>query len=75
MSEKYDIVLKKHENHLPLDLNSFKITKAKYFGLKWYNVLWIKLKKYFLIKFKYHLMIYDPVVLFVTFQLYKAFYN
>jgi hypothetical protein len=69
ISEKYDAILKKHENHSPIDLSSFRITKAKYFGLKWYDVWWINIKKYLWIKLKYHLMIYGPIILFIAFQL------
>jgi|TARA_B110000114_G_C15077025_1_gene392265 hypothetical protein len=68
ISEKYDVILKKHENHYPIDLTTFKLTKAKYFELNSFNIRVLKVKKYLWIKFKYHLMIYGPIILFLTFQ-------
>ena len=68
ISDKYDIILKKYENHSPIDFLYFTTTKPKYFEINWFEVKWIKIQKYFLIKFKYHLMIYGPIILFILFQ-------
>lgn len=71
ISEEYDIALKKYENHAPIDLKSFTTTKLKYFKLNRFSVLIINIQKYFKIKFKYHLIIYGSVVLFIHYQLVK----
>jgi hypothetical protein len=74
ISEKYDVILKKHQNHSPIDLSTFKLTKTKYFELNWFDVNWIKIKKYLWIKLKYHLMIYGPIILFFIYQI-KKYYS
>lgn len=68
ISEKYDIILNKNENHSPIDFHLFKTTKPPYFGLNKFDVFWINIRAYITIKFKYHLMIYGPVVLFIYYQ-------
>ncbi|PTB92309.1 hypothetical protein C9994_14280 [Marivirga lumbricoides] len=69
ISERYDEILKKYENHLPIDLDDFTRTKPNYFELTRFGIIWIHIKKYFLIKFKYHLMIYGPILLFIGYQI------
>lgn len=71
ISEQYDIALKKYENHAPIDLKTFTTTKPKYFKLNRFSVLKINIQKYFKIKFKYHLMIYGPILLFIYYQTIK----
>lgn len=65
IAEKYDTVLRKYENHIPIDTETFKLTKADYFDLSTISSRWIKIKKYFLINFKYHVMIWGPPILFL----------
>ncbi|WP_225037103.1 SLATT domain-containing protein [Winogradskyella sp. SM1960] len=71
ISERYDEILKKYENHLPIDLADFRGTKPKYFELNWFEINWIRVKKYFLVKFKYHLMIYGPILTYTGYQVWK----
>ena len=71
ISEEYDIALKKYENHAPIDLKAFTTTKPKYFKLSRFCILKINIEKYFKIKFKYHLMIYGPIILFIYYQTIK----
>ena len=68
ISEQYDIVLRKYENHIPIDLELFTTTKPRYFKLTKFQVIWIKIKRYCIVKLKYHLMIYGPVIFFMVFQ-------
>ncbi|MBL6449647.1 SLATT domain-containing protein [Fulvivirga sp. 29W222] len=69
ISCRYDTILKKYENHHPIDFQFFKTTKRVYFELSRISVMWIKGKKYLHTKFKYHLMIYGPIVIFIYYQL------
>jgi hypothetical protein len=69
ISEKYDGILKKYDNHLPIDLDDFTLTKPSYFGISWAKQIWIEIKKYFIVKLKYHLMIYGPIIWFLFYQL------
>lgn len=73
ISEKYDEILKKYDNHLPIDLEDFTLTKASYFDINWVEKISIEIKKYFLVKFKYHLMIYGPIIWFIYYQLSKKY--
>jgi len=73
ISENYDAILKKYENHSAIDFLMFKTTKPDYFGLTWRNVRGIKIKRYFIVKFKYHLMIYGPFLVFIAYEVGKYF--
>ncbi|WP_224490966.1 SLATT domain-containing protein [Robertkochia flava] len=69
ISEKYDIVLRQHENHSNIDTKEFKTHKADYFELNKLDVYRIKIEKYFRVSFMYHLMIYGPILIFAYKQL------
>jgi len=69
ISRKYDIVLKQHENHSNIDSKEFKTNKPQYFDLTKLDVWIIKIEKYFRVYFKYHLMIYGPIIIFMFNQL------
>jgi hypothetical protein len=69
ISKKYDIILKQHENHSDIDSKIFKTYKPEYFDLSKLDVWKIKIEKYLRVPFKYHLMIYGPVILFIIYQL------
>lgn len=71
ISEKYDEILKKYENHLPIDLDIFKLSKPKYFELTKIDIFWTIIKGYFITRFKYHLMIYGPIILYIIFQIFE----
>lgn len=65
IADKYGLVLRKYENHAPIDFDYFKTTKAEYFLLNSYQVFWIRTKFYFKTKAMYHLLIISPIVLMV----------
>lgn len=69
ISKKYDIILKQHENHSNIDGKEFKTYKSEYFELNKIDVWTIYIEKYFRVYFKYHLMIYGPIIIFVLNQL------
>ena len=69
ISQNYDEVLKKYENHSYIDNKHFKTHKPEYFELTRFDVWKIKTEKYFRVYFKYHLMIYGPIILFILSQL------
>lgn len=71
VSEKYDEVLKKYENHQPIDLDVFKLTKPDYFELTFIDIKKIRIKEYFTTRFKYHLMIYGPLISYFFYVIYK----
>lgn len=68
ISKKYDIILKQHENHLPIDRLDFMRFKPEYFNLNKFDLLKIRLKKYLNIQFKFHVLRYGPVIWFVIYQ-------
>ena len=65
ISEKYEQILQKHENHDPIDHEMFKTYKAKYHQLKWYDVLKIRINYYLKTTFVYHFLIILPPILVV----------
>ncbi|WP_422089484.1 SLATT domain-containing protein [Tenacibaculum ovolyticum] len=69
ISKRYDIVLRQHENHEPIDREYFMTFKPIYFNLNKWDVFKIKAKKYFIVKFQYHLMKYGSVIIFIIYQI------
>jgi hypothetical protein len=69
ISEKYQILLKKYENHEHIDLLLFTTTKPKYFELSKFDCIWIRLSNWFHSSMKYHLFILFPLFVFVLFQI------
>ena len=74
ISKKYDAILKQHENHSNIDNKVFKTFKSDYFELTKVNVWKIKVERYFRVYFKYHLMIYGPIIIFVLNQVSKKYF-
>lgn len=69
ISDKYDKILKRYENHKPIDYERFQLTKPEYFRLSKRNRLWIVLKYYWQVRLKYHLLMYGPLLLFIVVNL------
>ncbi|GGI57369.1 SLATT domain-containing protein [Winogradskyella haliclonae] len=63
LSVEYSTILKKYENHKYIDFLKFQTTKNDYFNLKWYDVLWIRLKYYCGTQLLYHILIVLPPIL------------
>jgi len=75
ISKRYDIVLKQHDNHLPIDRLDFIKFKPEFFDLSKFDIIFIKIEKYFRIQFKYHLLIYGPIIWFLVYQLMKKYFS
>jgi len=71
ISDKYDKILKRYENHKSIDYECFQLTKSGYFRLSTGSRLWINIKCYFQIRLKYHLLMYGPLILFLLVNLKK----
>jgi len=71
ISQQYDLLLKRYENHSPIDTSIFMTTKPGYFELSYIRCLIIKTQGYFITSFKYHFFIYMPVIAMIYFQLSK----
>ncbi|TCC98725.1 SLATT domain-containing protein [Pedobacter hiemivivus] len=69
ISEKYDKILKRYENHKPIDYERFQLIKPGYFKLNLRKRLWIDLKYYCIVYFKYHLLMYGPLIIFMSVNL------
>ncbi|MCG9879716.1 MAG: SLATT domain-containing protein [Bacteroidia bacterium] len=65
ISESYEKVLLGVENHEPIDYDVFKIKKREYFKLGDFEVLRIRVKYYFIVKFIYHFIIFSPIFTFL----------
>lgn len=75
ISEKYDKILKRYENHKSIDYERFQLTKPDYFKLGQRSKIWINIKFYWQVRFKYHLLMYGPLVLFIVVNLKKLFWG
>ncbi len=75
ISEKYDKILKRYENHKSIDYERFQLIKPRYFKLSLRKRLWIDLKYYCIVYFKYHLLMYGPLILFIAVNLKKLIFG
>jgi hypothetical protein len=62
ISNEYDKILKRYENHKPIDYERFQLTKWQYFKLGLLKRIWIKVRYYWEVYFKYHLLMYGPLI-------------
>lgn len=69
INTKYEELLKKYDNHAPIDYEIFMCSKSEYFKVKGFRSLYIKLKYYFQVKFVYHCLIYMPVLIIFLFKM------
>ena len=66
ISDKYDKILERYDNHDSIDHDKFKITKAEYHELNWFNVLSIRFVYYIKTSLIYHfLILFPPVLIFI----------
>lgn len=63
LSIEYGNVLKKYENHEPIDFEYFKTSKNDYFKLSKFKVLQIQFEYYLRTKFLYHFLIIAPAII------------
>lgn len=66
LSDEYQRILEKHDNHQQIDNDKFKTTKAKYHELNKWDVFVINSRYYIRTIFIYHLLIILPPIIIVT---------
>ncbi|WP_293929471.1 SLATT domain-containing protein [Sphingobacterium sp. UBA6320] len=66
ISNEYDLVLRKYENHEPIDREKLMLNKYHYHGLNWFERFMGHMKYYFFVKLKYHILIWGPLILFLA---------
>lgn len=66
ISDAYQRVLEKHENHQAIDNDKFKTTKAKYHEMNWFDVSIINIRYYLKTIFIFHLLIFLPPIIIIT---------
>lgn len=74
ISVEYDRILKKYENHLPIDYLNFQLTKPDYFELSSAKIKWINLKYYCKVYLVYHILIFGPLLILIIIALSKNNY-
>ncbi|MGM8363081.1 SLATT domain-containing protein [Flavobacterium sp. ARAG 55.4] len=74
ISIEYDRILKKYENHLPIDYLRFQLTKPKYFELSPAKIKWIWLKYYCKVYLVYHILIFGPLLILIIIALVNSKY-
>lgn len=70
ISADYDKILKRNENHKPIDYKKFQLLKPDYFELNFIKRSIIRLEYYWRVHFKYHLFMYGPILTFIIVNLY-----
>lgn len=70
ITNEYNELLPLYENHEPIDTEMFKSQKLDYYKLSKLFKIVTYCKYYFLVKFKYHLIIFFPPILFVLLVLF-----
>lgn len=66
ISDAYQRVLERHENHLQIDNDLFKTKTAKYHLLSKFDVYKIKFNYYIRTAFLYHFLIISPPIIILT---------
>lgn len=65
ISNKYERILERHENHEPIDHNTFKANKAEYHELNGFDVLKIQMDYYLKTSLIYHVLIILPPIIII----------
>lgn len=73
ISIDYDKILKRNENHKPIDYAKFQLTKPTYFKLHFFDRLLIRIEYYWRVHFKYHLFMYGPIIFFLIMNFFEIF--
>lgn len=71
ISNSYQRVLEKYDNHLPIDNNIFKTKTAEYHNLGKVEIVRYKLDYYFYTYFLYHVLIIVPAIFIVLLIIYR----
>lgn len=66
ISEEYQRILEKHDNHQQIDNDKFKTTKAKYHEMDKWDVFVINIRYYSRTILIYHLLIFLPPIIIIT---------
>ncbi|WP_062056482.1 SLATT domain-containing protein [Sediminicola sp. YIK13] len=65
LSDKYERILERHENHQPIDHNMFRASKADYHELSKIGVFKIKTDYYIKTRLIYHVLIILPPIIII----------
>lgn len=71
ISDEYQRILEKHDNHQQIDNDKFKTTKAKYHEMNNWDVFVINIRYYIRTIFIYHLLIFLPPIIIITLLIIK----
>ncbi len=75
ISNDYDRILKKYENHIEIDYSRFQLQKPDYFELDFFDRVFIKTEYYCRVHLRYHILIYGPLIVFITTNLYLLIFG
>ncbi|WP_410479288.1 SLATT domain-containing protein [Pedobacter nototheniae] len=75
ISNDYDKILKRCENHAPIDYSMLQLTKSDYFKLSIWKKWFIRIEYYWRVQFKYHLFMFGSIFLFLAVNFYKLFFS
>ena len=72
ISDKYESILNKYENHSPIDYEIAQIRKYKYFKMSIRKIVWVRLKYFFHVNFQYYIWVYGTPVFYVLLKRYSG---
>lgn len=72
ISDKYESILNKYENHSPIDYEIAQIRKYKYFKMSIRKIVWVRLKYFFHVNFQYYIWVYGTPVFYILLKRYSG---
>lgn len=72
ISQKYEAILNKYENHSPIDYEIAQIGKYKYFKMSIRKIAWIKLKYFLNVNFQYYIWVYGTPIFYILLKKYSG---
>lgn len=65
IKDKYEKVLDRYDNHLPIDLTMFQLQKKEYFKISILHKVYCNIRYFFLVRFIYYFCVYGLPLLYI----------
>ena len=65
IKDKYEKVLDRYDNHLPIDLAMFQLQKKEYFRIGIFHKICCNIRYFFLVHFIYYFCVYGLPLLYI----------
>lgn len=65
LQEKYQLILRKYENHEPIDNKKFRLSYPDYYKVKWYETITVPLEYFLITKLVYIVLMVAPAIFII----------